>query len=108
MFSLKLAVEPAGKIAQRLCDGLFTALSRRLIGRTVARHVDGHAVFVVVAATVGHLGTELIEIPLLRILQAVGDAVQGLILRGIGADFPGRTLGMPDCGLEGRLMRCSA
>ena len=105
VFDLQLPIEPAGKIAQRLHDSPFTALGRCLPSRAVARHVDGHAVFVVVAPTVGHIGTELEEIPPLRVLKAVGDAVQSMILWGIGADFAGGTAGMTDRGLKAGVMR---
>ena len=89
-----------GKIAQRLHDDLFAAIGRRLPGRAVARNLDGHAVFVVVAPAVRHIGVELIEVLPLDRLQAVGDALQDLVSRGIGADFARGALGVTNSGLE--------
>lgn len=101
IFGLELPIEPAGKIAQCLNDGLFTPLGRRLPGRAVARHVDAHAVFVVVAPTMGHIGDKLIEVLPLSALQAIRDAVQGLVLRGVGTDFAPGPFGKSDRGFEG-------
>ena len=77
IFGLQLPIEPAGEVAQRLHNGLFTSFGWRLPGRTVARHVYGHAIFLVVAPAVGRLGVELIEILPPSGLKTTNDAVQG-------------------------------
>lgn len=83
VFGLKLAVEPACQIAQRLGHEYFSTLGGRLPGRAVALDVNGHGVFVIVAATVAGLGGELVEIPSLDGLQPVGDAMQRRVGRGV-------------------------
>jgi len=100
VFSLKLAIEPAGQIAQRLGHDLLGILGGRLPGRTVARDVNGHRVFVVVAATVADLGGELVEVPPLDGLQPVGDAVERRVRERIVPDARGRALGVIEIALE--------
>ena len=63
MFGLELPIKPACELAQRLGHDLLGILGGRLPGRTVARHVNDHAVFVIVAASVGRLSRELVEVP---------------------------------------------
>ena len=63
VFRLKLPVEPAGEIAQSLGHDLLGILGGRLPGRTVARDVNGHRVFMVVAPAVADLGRELVDVP---------------------------------------------
>ena len=99
VFGLKLAIEPACEIAQRLGHDLLGILGGRLPGRTVARHVNDHAVFVIVAASVGRLSRELVEVPPLHGLEAVGDAVESGILQGIVTDALCRTLGVAEVAL---------
>ena len=98
--SLKLAVEPAGQITQRLGHDLFGVFGRRLPGRAVARDVDRHRVFVVVAPAVADLGGELVEVPPLDGLQPVGDAVQRCIGRGVIPDARGRARRVGPVALE--------
>ena len=62
VFSLKLAVEPAGQIAERLGHGLFGVFGRRLPGRAVPRDVNGNRVFVVVAPAMADLGGKLVGV----------------------------------------------
>ncbi len=80
VFSLKLPVEPAGQIAQRVGHDLFGVFGRWLPDRAVPRDVNGHGVFMVVATTMADLGGELVEVPPLDGLQPVGDAVQRRVL----------------------------
>ena len=108
VFGLKLAVEPAGQIAQRFGHGLFGVLGRRLPGRAVARNINGQAVFVVVAAAVADLGSELVEVPTLDGLQAVGDAMQRRIRRGVVPDVRRCALRVTKVPFERRILRCSA
>ena len=92
VFGLKLAVKPSGQVAQRLGHDLLGILGRRLPSRAVARDVHRHGVFVIVAATVTDLRGELIEVPPLDGLQAVGDAAQRRVRRGVVPDLRCRTL----------------
>nr|CAD6628899.1 hypothetical protein RNT25_04248 [arsenite-oxidising bacterium NT-25] len=108
IFGFQLPIEPAGEVAQRLYNSLFTSFGWRLPGRAVARHVDAHAIFVVVAPAVGHLGVELIEVLPLSGLKTTGDAVQGLILRGVGADFARGSLCVSNRRFETGLMQSTA
>lgn len=54
------------------------------------------------------LGGELVEVPPLDGLQAVGDAVQRRVRRGVVPNARGRALRMAPVALETGLMRCSA
>ena len=108
VFSLKLAVEPTGQIAHRLGHDLVGVLSRRLTGWAVPRDVDQHAVFVVVAAPMAGLGGELVEVPALDGLQAVGDAMQRRVGRRVVPGARGRALGVAEIPLEASLMQSTA
>ena len=108
MFSLKLPIEPAGKVAQGFSDGVFAVAGRLLACRAVAHDLNGHAVFVIVAASVGRLSRELVEVPALHGLEAVGDAVESGILRGIVTDALCRTLGVAEVALKGRAIALRA
>ena len=108
VFSLKLAVKPAGQITQRLCNDLFRVFGRRLPGRAVARNIDRHGVLVVVAAAVADLGGELVEVPPLDGLQPVGDAMQRRVRRGVVPDAGNRALGVGPIALEARVMPSTA
>jgi len=102
VFGLKLAIEPAGEITQRLGHDHFGILGGRLPGRAVARDVHRHGVFVVVAATVADLGRKLIEVPPLDGLQAVGDAMQRRVRRGVVSDLRGGAPGVGPIAFERR------
>ena len=108
VFRLKLAVEPAGQITQRLGHGLFGIFGRRSAGRAVARDVHRHGIFVIVSATVTGLGGELVEVPPLDGLQAVGDAAQRRVRRGVVPNARGRAFRMGPVALEGRFMQSTA
>ena len=108
VFGLKLAVEPSGQVAQRLGHYLLGVFGLRLPSRAVARDVNRHGVFVVVATTAADLGGELVEVPPLDGLQPVGDAVQRGIKGRIVPDARGGALGVGPVALEAGLMRCSA
>ena len=103
MFSLKLPIEPASEIAQGFSDGVFAVDGRLLARRAVAHDLNGHAVFVIVLASVGRLSRELVEVPPLHGLETVSDAVQRWILRGIVTDVLCQTLGVA----EVALVRCA-
>jgi hypothetical protein len=94
VFSLKLAVEPAGQITQRFSHALLGAVGGRLPGRAITVDVHGHGVFVVVATAVADLGSELVEVPPLDGLQPVGYAMQRRVRRGVVPDARGRALGV--------------
>ena len=108
VFSLKLAVKPAGQITQRLCNDLFRVFGRRLPGRAVARDIHRHGVFVVVPPAVADLGGELIEVSPLDGLQPIRDAVQRRVRGRVDPDARGGALGVGPVALEAGLMRCSA
>ncbi len=108
MFSLKLAVQPAGQIAQRLGHDLLRVLGGRLPGRAVARDVDRHCVFVVVAPAMTDLGSELVEVPALNGLQPVGDAMQRRVRRGVVPDARSRAVGVGPVALEPGVMQSTA
>ena len=108
VFSLKLAVEPAGQIAECLGHDLLRVRSGRLPGRTVARDVHRHRVFVVVAPAMADLGGELVEVPSLDGLQPVGYAMQRRVRGRVVPDAGGRAIGVGPVAVEARLMRCSA
>ena len=108
VFILKLAVEPAGQITQRLGHDLLGVFGRRLPGRAVPRDVNGHGVFVVVAATVAGLGGELVEVPPLDGLQPVSDTMQSGIRRSVVSDARGRALGVGPVAFERRIMPSTA
>ena len=108
VFDLKLAVEPAGEITQGFGHDLFSIFGGRLPGRAVARDVHRHGVFVIVAATVADLGGELVEVPPLDGLQAVGDAMQSRIRRGVVPDVRGGAPGVGPVAFERRLMQSTA
>lgn len=100
VFGLKLSIEPTGEIAQGFGQGLFGIFGRRLAGRAVARDVHRHGIFVIVAAAVADLGGELVEVSALDDLQAIGDAMQSRIRRGVVPDARGRALGVGPVALE--------
>lgn len=108
VFGLKLSIEPTGEIAQGFGQGLFGIFGRRLAGRAVARDVHRHGIFVIVSATVTGLGGELVEVPPLDGLQAVGDAVQRRVRRGVVPDAHRCAFRVPEVPLEGRLMQSTA
>ena len=108
VFGLKLAIDPTCEITQRFGHNFVRILSRRLPDRAVARDVNGHGIFVVVATTVADLSGELVEVPPLDGLQAVGDAVQRRVRRGVVPNARGRTLGVGPVALEAGLMQSTA
>ena len=91
VFPLKLPVEPAGQIAQRLGHDLFGILSHVLPGRAVTLDRDRHTVFVVIVAAMAGLGAKLVEIAPLHRLKRIGDTVKLGVLRRVGPD-PGRSI----------------
>lgn len=86
IFALKLAVEPAGQIAQRLDDRLLGILGHVLPGGAVSLDRDRHAVFVIIIAAMAGLCAKLMEVTALDRLKGIGDAVQFGVLRGVFPD----------------------
>ena len=108
VFDLKLAVEPAGEIADRHEHGFLGIRGWRLPGRAVAGDVHRHGVFVVVAAAVTDLGGKLVKVAPLDGLQPVGDAVQRRVLGRIVPDTRGRALGVADVCFKTGVMQSTA
>ena len=108
VFGLKLSIEPTGEIAQGFGHGLFGIFGRRLAGRAVARDAHRHGVFVIVSATVAGLGGKLVEVPPLDGLQAVGDAMQRRVRRGVVSDVRGGATGVGPIAFERRIMQSTA
>ena len=105
MLNPKLTIEPACEIAQGFGDARFGTVCRRLARRAVAVHRDVHAEFVGVASAMGHVGSDLEEVPALQILQGSLDAVEFGVLRRIGFDFRDGAFGISDAGLKTSVMQ---
>ena len=86
IFALKLAVEPAGQIAQRLDDRLLGIAGHVLVCRTIALDRDRHAIFVVIMAAMAGIGAKLIEVAALDRLKGIGNTMQFGVLRCVLPD----------------------
>ena len=108
MLGLKLGIEPTCEIAQGFGDARFGIGCQGLARRAVAVRRDIHAAFVVVPSTMGHVGSDLEEVPALQILQGRSDAMKLGVHWGMRFDFRDGAFGIPDAGLEASVMRCTA
>src|SRR5690606_33930311 len=95
--ALKLPVEPAGQIAQRLDNRLLRICGHVLICRTVPLYGNRHAIFVIIMAAMAGLCANLIEVSALDRLQGIGDTVKRNILRRI---FPDQARSLISVGIE--------